>query len=113
MMVSRRTPAPARAGITELPMPPAPITATLAALSLRCPTPPTCGRTMWRAYRSSSASERAAIHPPHDFVGRGTAGGGGGVLAQEALHQLRWSTPPANAREDINLPYSQTHPLLT
>src|SRR5436190_8399804 len=57
MIVSPPTPAPASAGITALPIPPAPATAILADLSLRCPTPPTCGSTMCRAYRVNSSSE--------------------------------------------------------
>ena len=42
-------PAPTRAGIAPLPMPPAPMTAILAALILSWPAPPTCGSTMCRA----------------------------------------------------------------
>jgi hypothetical protein len=38
MMVSPPTPAPESAGITALPIPPAPITATFADFSLRCKT---------------------------------------------------------------------------
>ena len=35
--------------IAPAPIPPAPTIATLAAFSLSCPAPPTCGRTMCRA----------------------------------------------------------------
>ena len=43
------------------------------------------------------------MSPPHEFVGRGTAEGGGGVLQLERLeplHQLRWSPSPRNLGED-------------
>ena len=43
MIVRRPTPAPVKAGIAALPMPPAPTTATRAAFSFFCPSVPTSG----------------------------------------------------------------------
>src|SRR5690349_14696422 len=63
MIVRCPIPAPASDGITDAPIPPAPITATRASL-LRCwPSPPNCGSTRCRAYRSSSSSVKLIARP--------------------------------------------------
>src|SRR6266700_7596483 len=59
-MPSVPTPAAARYSAAGEPSPPAPISRTLAASSLRWPTGPTSGRMMWRAYLRAWSSDSAA-----------------------------------------------------
>src|SRR5438445_6022983 len=54
------TPAAARYSAAGEPRPPAPISSTLAANSLRWPIGPTSGRMMWRAYLRAWSSDSAA-----------------------------------------------------
>ena len=61
------------------------------------------GLALARPLRPLDAPARWVNHPPHDFVGRGTAEGGGGVLgaAKNPLHHPPGGPPsPARAGED-------------
>src|SRR5690348_3514359 len=53
------TPAAARYSAAGDPSPPAPMSRTFAASSLRCPTDPTSGKMMCRAYRRAWSSDSA------------------------------------------------------
>src|ERR1700680_3476443 len=53
------TPAAARYSAAGEPRPPAPMSRTLAAMSLRWPMEPTSGRMMWRAYRRAWSRDKA------------------------------------------------------